>query len=179
MTDACACVCGSSLSSFCCFCYTHQSALACEQPAMEKNQSNAHEIPLIQDLREAHYVQTSPESLCTLASIDRVVTWEPLSFSGPIITDKSEIIRDGGVLGHQKGDKKDNSAGSSSERPVPPFEHQDTEQKEAGAEEVPSSGRVQEDALPAEGQDKNLKKMPRRRKKRKKVTSSQLLDKEL
>ena len=139
MTDACACVFGSSLSSFCCFCYTHQSALACEQPAMEKNQSNAHEIPLIQDLREAHYVQTSPESLCTLASIDGVVTWEPLSFSSPIITDKS------------KEDQKDNSASSS----FPPFVPQETVQEDAGAE-TPGPGRVQEDVLPAEGEEREL-----------------------
>ena len=145
------CMCVRLWLKFSCFCYTHQSALACEQPAMEKNQSNAHEIPLIQDLREAHYVQTSPESLCTLASIDRVVTWEPLSFSGPIITDKSEIIRDGGVLGHQKEDQKDNSAGSS----FPPSVPQETVQKDAGAE-TPGPGRVQEDVLPAEGEEREL-----------------------
>ena len=114
-----------------------------------KDQSKAFKIPLIQDMRQTQYIQSSPEFLTSIG-VERV-TLDPLSLSGTTITEKSEIIRDGGVLGHQKGDKKDNSAGSSSERPVPPFEHQDTEQKEAGAEEVPSSGRVQEDALPAEG----------------------------
>ena len=168
---------GSSLTPF----YFLVTIIRVHLPAMENqennDQSKVFKIPLIQDLRQTvQYIQTSPEFLTSIG-VERV-TLDPLSLSGTTITEKSEIIRDGGVLGHQKGDKKDNSAGSSSERPVPPFEHQDTEQKEAGAE-VPSSGRVQEDALPAEGQDKNLKKMPRRRKKRKKVTSSQLLDKEL
>ena len=114
-----------------------------------KDQSKAFKIPLIQDLRQAQYIQSSPEFLTSIG-VERVVTLDPLSLSGTTITEKSEIIRDGGVLGHQKVDKKDNSAGSSSERPVPPVEHQDTEQKEVGAE-IPGLGRVQEDALLAEG----------------------------
>ena len=117
---------------------------------MENDQSKVFKIPLIHDMRQTvQYIQTSPEYLTSIG-VEKV-TADPLSLSGTTITEKSEIIRDGGVLGHQKGDKKDTSAGSSSGPPVPPFEHQDTEQKEAGAEEAPRPGRVQEDALPAEG----------------------------
>ena len=112
---------------------------------MENDQSNAPKIPLVQCLREAHeahYVLTSPEFFASIG-VDRVL--DPLSFSDTVISGKSEIIRDGGVLGHQKEDQKDTSAGSSH----PPFVHQETERKGAGVE-APRSGRFQKDALPAE-----------------------------
>ena len=128
---------------------------------MEKDQSNAPKIPLIQCLREAHeahYVQTSPEFFTSIG-VDRVVTWDPLSFSDTVISGKSEIIRDGGVLGHQKEDQKDTSAGSSH----PPFVHQETERKGAGVK-APRSGRVQRDALPAEGVEREPREDAEKRK---------------
>ena len=94
----------------------------------ESKDQSAFKIPLIQDMRQAQYIQSSPEYMTSIG-VERVAL-DPLSLTGTPITDKTEIIREGGVLGHQKGDKKDNSAGSSSEQPVPPFGHQDSEQKE-------------------------------------------------
>ena len=84
----------------------------------EKSHDKPEKVSLIQDLKQQCQAMSSPEFFTNIG-VDKVV-FDPLTMSGKLITEEQvKYVREGGVLGQQKEDLKDQSASGSARRLCP------------------------------------------------------------